>query len=129
MAEIQSLENEIISLKEEIIKLKKEKEILKESIAKMQDDQGLEICEYYNSCKNISKTAHKFYFSTNEDCYWALVEYFGCSDPLQRAHDYEELRKELFGSDEDEDIDKEEEDEEQYSETIEENIENIENNN
>jgi len=116
MSDIQSLENEIISLKEEIIKLKKEKEILKESIAKMQDDQGLEICEYYNSCKNISQTADKFYFSTNEDCYWALVEYFGCSDPLQNAHDYEELRKELFGSDEDED-----DEEEQYSETIENN--------
>jgi hypothetical protein len=122
MAEFQSLENEIISLKEEIVKLKKEKEILKESIAKMQDDQGLEICEYYNSCKNISQTAHKFYFSTNEDCYWALVEYFGCSDPLQRAHDYEELHKEMFGSDEDEYK------EEQYSETVEGILENIENN-
>jgi hypothetical protein len=128
MAEIQSLENEIITLKEEINKLKKEKEILKESIAKMQDDQGLKICEYYNSCKNISQTADKFYFSTNEDCYWALVEYFGCSDPLQRAHDYEELHRKMFGSDEDEDIDKEEEDEEQYSETVEGILEHIENN-
>ena len=128
MAEFQSLENEIISLKEEIIKLKKEKEILKESIAKMQDDQGLEICEYYNSCKNISQTANKFYFSTNEDCYWALVEYFGCSDPVQCAHDYEELRKELFGSDEDDEDEDEDEDEEQYSETVEGILENIENN-
>lgn len=112
MAENQSLENEIISLKEEIIKLKKEKELLKESIAKMQDEQGLEICEYYDSCKSIRQTAYKFYFATNEDCYWALVEYFGCSDPLQCAHDYEELHRQLFGSDEDE---------EEYLETVEEN--------
>jgi hypothetical protein len=80
-------------------KLNNENKRLRRIIQKIQDDQGLEICEYFSECKSISRTADNYYFDDVEDCYWALVEYFGCSDPLQRANDYVECYKVIFGSD------------------------------
>ena len=93
---------ELILFKMKNSNLNNENKMLKKIIQKIQDDQGLEICEYFSECNSIRKTADKYYFDNDEDCYWALVEYFGCSDPVHRANDYEECHKEIFGSDEDE---------------------------
>ena len=84
-------------------RLTNENKRLRRIIQKIQDDQGLEICEYFSDCNNIRDTADNYYFDDVEACYWALVEYFGCSDPVHRANDYEECHKEIFGSDEEED--------------------------
>ena len=86
-------------------KLTNENKRLRKIIQKIQDDQGLEICEYFSDCKSISRTADNYYFDNVEDCYWALVEYFGCSDPVHRANDYEEYHKVIFGSDSEEEDD------------------------
>jgi hypothetical protein len=94
--------NELTILQMTNSKLNNENKRLKKIIQKIQDEQGLEICEYFSNCKSISRTADNYYFDNVEDCYWALVEYFGCSDPLQTANDYEECYKEIFSSDEDE---------------------------
>ena len=80
-------------------KLTNENKRFRKIIQKIQDDQGLEICEYFSDCNNIRDTADNYYFDNVEDCYWALVEYFGCSDPVHRANDYEECHKVIFGSD------------------------------
>jgi hypothetical protein len=92
-------------------KLSNENKRLRKIIQKIQDDQGLEICEYFSDCKSISRTADNYYFDNVEDCYWALIEYFGCADPLQKANDYEKCYKEIFSSDEEgeKEEDKEEE--------------------
>ena len=89
-------------------RLTNENKRLRRIIQKIQDDQGLEICEYFSDCNNIRDTADNYYFDDVEACYWALVEYFGCSDPVHRANDYEECHKEIFGSDEEEDEEEEE---------------------
>ena len=86
-------------------KLTNENKRLRRIIQKIQDDQGLEICEYFSDCNNIKDTADNYYFDDVEDCYWALVEYFGCSDPVHRANDYEECHKVIFGSDSEHDED------------------------
>lgn len=114
---IENFKNTIKMLNISIYKLKEENLKLRTIISEMQNEQGLEICEYFSSCGSISQTAYKYHFESNKHCYWALVEYFGCSDPLQHASDYEELDNELFGSDNDE-----------QDETVEENLANIENN-
>jgi len=88
-------------------KLTNENKRLRKIIQKIQDDQGLEICEYFSECKSISRTADNYYFDDVEDCYWALVEYFGCSDPVHSANDYEEYHKLIFGSDSEHDKEEE----------------------
>ena len=100
---------------------------LRKIIQKIQDDQGLEICEYFSECKSISRTANNYYFDDVEDCYWALVEYFGCSDPLQKANDYEEYHKVIFGSDSQHDKEEDGDEDKLAGETIleDKNTENI----
>ena len=100
-------------------KLTNENKRFRRIIQKIQDDQGLEICEYFSDCNNIRDTADNYYFDDVEDCYWALVEYFGCSDPVHRANDYEECHKEIFGCDSEHDDD--EDDDELAGEKILEN--------
>ena len=115
---IESLNATIKKLNNNINELKKDNEKLRINIGEMQNEQGLEICEYFSSCGSISQTAYKYHFESDIECYWALVKYFGCSDPLQHATDYEELDNELFGSDNDEES---ESGEEKYTETVENN--------
>jgi hypothetical protein len=91
--------NELTILQMTNSKLNNENKRLRKIIRKIQDEKGLEICEYFSLCKSIKDTADNYYFDNVEDCYWALIEYFGCSDPLQRANDYEDCYKEIFGSD------------------------------
>ena len=95
---------------------------LRKIIQKIQDDQGLEICEYFSDYKSISRTAENYYFDDVEDCYWALVEYFGCSDPLQKANDYEECYKVIFDSDSEYEDDKGEKEEDKEEELVGEKI-------
>jgi hypothetical protein len=118
--------NELTLLQMSNSKLTNENKRLRKIIQKIQDDQGLEICEYFSDCNSIRDTADNYYFDNVEDCYWALVEYFGCSDPVQRANDYEECHKEIFGSDEDEDEDEHEDEKEKILE--EKNTENVDDN-
>ena len=99
-------------------KLTNENKRFRRIIQKIQDDQGLEICEYFSDCNNIRDTADNYYFDDVEDCYWALVEYFGCSDPVHRANDYEECHKVIFGSDSEEEDDEEDDDDELAGEKI-----------
>jgi hypothetical protein len=99
---IEDLKATIKKLNNNINEVKNENEKLRKTIGEIQHYQRLEICEYFSSCGSISQTAYKYHFESDIECYWALVKYFGCSDPLQHAIDYEELDNELFGSDYDE---------------------------
>lgn len=99
--------NNLTILKLENLNLNNEIKKLKNNIQKLQDDQGLEICEYFNRCNSIKKTTDKYCFENVNDCYEALKEYFGCSDPLQSACDYRECYKEIFDREYDEDEDDE----------------------
>ena len=70
---------------------------LRKNIQKLQDQQELDICEYFDMCKSIRETTDKFFFENVDDCFQALKEYFGCFGPIQRANDYRECYKEIFG--------------------------------
>ena len=85
--------------------LLKENDELQNIICKLQDNQGFEICKYFNNCKSLKKTMEQFYFKSIKDCYGALKEYNGCSDPCEYANDYKEYYKEIFGYEYEKDID------------------------
>jgi hypothetical protein len=107
----EDLLNENILLRGEISELKKQNSELKHTIQNMQDNVSYEICEYFNNCNSLQKTADQFYFDNVRDCYEALVEYNGCSDSVQSADDYKKYHLEIFGYEYDEDLDLEEDDE------------------
>jgi hypothetical protein len=88
--------NEIIILKMTNLNLNNEIRHLRKNILKLQDNKRLEICEHFENCNSIRETAYNFCFEDVHDCYEALVEYFGCSYPLQDAKDYKECYKEIF---------------------------------
>jgi len=90
-------------LQKEIFEVLQENKKFKKQIQQLQDLFALEICEYFNETHNIRETMEHFYFENVNDCYEALVEYNGCSDPLQDADDYKDCYKEIFGREYDED--------------------------
>jgi len=111
--------NEINELKLLNTNLIKENKKLKKNIQKLQDQQGLEICDYFHDCNSIRDTAAKYYFEDVQDCYEALVDYNGCSDPLYDADDFIDCYKEIFDREYSEDFG----DESLILETVEETIE------
>lgn len=90
-------ENEVQILKNKIIQITKENEKLKINIQNLHDLLGYEICEYFKKCGSLKNTTKHFYFNNVEECYYALVEYFGCYNTLQSANDFIECYKEIFG--------------------------------
>jgi hypothetical protein len=76
--------------------LSKENRKLKKNIQKLQNELGLEICEFFHNCNSIRETAEIYYFEDVRDCYEALVDYNGCSDPLYDADDFRDCYKEIF---------------------------------
>ena len=91
-------------LEDEISNLYKQNRQLKMNIQNIQDLMAYEICEYFRNSYNLRETTKHFYFDDVRDCYGALVEYFGCSDTVQRATDYKECYKEIFDRDYEEEI-------------------------
>jgi predicted nuclease with TOPRIM domain len=91
------------SLQKKISELLQENNKFKKQIQQLQDLFALEICEYFNESNNIRETMEHFCFENVNDCYQALVEYNGCSDPLQDADDYKDCYKEIFGREYEED--------------------------
>lgn len=83
-------------LKNQINELAKENKRLKTNIQRLQDLFGYEICKYFNKCNSIKDTADHFYFESVNECYHALVEYYGCTDPLVKASDYNLYFNEIF---------------------------------
>ena len=75
----------------EIADLKTKNKELEYNIEQLQNVFGYEICDYFSKTNSLQKTTTFFYFSTVKDCYYALVNYYGCSDPVQNAIDYDEL--------------------------------------
>lgn len=89
------------------LKLTEQVDILTRNLIALQDRQGFEICEYYLEHNSINITAKEYFFKSDLDCYYALVEYFGCSDPLETAIDYKNVRKQIDVNDDAENNDDE----------------------
>lgn len=88
---------ENILLQNKITEVLEENKKLKRQIQQLQDLFGYEICKYFEKTNNIRKTMAYFYFETASDCYEALVDYYGCNDPLQEADDYKDCYNDIFG--------------------------------
>jgi hypothetical protein len=86
-------------LKAEISLLLERNKKLKKNIQELQDTFGYEICQYFEKCNSLQKTTKYFCFDNVFDCYEALVDYFGCSDPVQSADDYKDCYQIIFGHD------------------------------
>ena len=48
---------------------------------------------------NLRDTKKRFCYETIRECYGDLVYFYGCTDPIQRADDYEECYREIFNRD------------------------------
>ena len=106
-------------LKERIIILEKElaasiqhSKCLKEIIDDRNEENAVEILEYFHSCSSIRRTDWK-YGMDMEELYGLIPEWDGCRDGLQGADDYHECRIEVIGRNEynyeqEEDMDAEE---------------------
>ena len=94
--------------------LKKQNKILEGNLRTLQDNQGYEICEYFNQCNSLKQTAEYFLYKSIVECGYALIDFNGCSDSIQGAKDYKEFHILAYGryEDSDEDEDEEAQDEE-----------------
>ena len=101
-------------LKNECNELTKQNKILEGKLRILQDNQGYEICEYFNECNSLKQTAEYFLYENIVDCGYALIDFNGCSDSIQDAKDYKEFHILAYGKDvsDDESIDDSENDSE-----------------
>ena len=51
------------------------------------------ICEYFEECRSLKKTAEYFSYENIVQCGNDLIEFFGSSEPLEDAKDYKEFCK------------------------------------
>lgn len=76
--------------------------MLEGKLRTLQDNQGYEICEYFNECNSLKQTADYFLYENIVDCGHALIEFNGCSDSISDAKDYKEFRILAYGDDSEE---------------------------
>lgn len=96
LSENKVLKERIIQLEKELTNLKENNIILKETISDRNDEDAVEILEYFHSCSSIRRTAWK-YGMDMEEMYELIMQWDGCRDGLESAHDYEECRIEVVG--------------------------------
>jgi len=104
--ELHQLEEINHQLIEANLKLTEQVVILTHNLSSLQDRQAFEICTYFMEQNSIHNVAKEYYFNSDLECYYALVEYFGCSAPLVNAVDYNKV----FMSQKDNKIDDDEDD-------------------
>ncbi len=85
-------------LKKRCSELTQKNESLRDRINSLQNNLGLEKCEYFNQCRSIKKTTEYFSYEDINDCgnnFMDFMEFIGASDPLEDEEDYEEDYKEF----------------------------------
>jgi hypothetical protein len=90
------LKEKIIQLENELTNVKKNNVILKETLSDRNNEDAVEILEFFHSCSSIRRTAWKFGMDM-EEMYELIPQWDGCRDGLQSADDYEECRIEVVG--------------------------------
>ncbi len=89
----EDLLEENIYLKKRCSELTQKNDSLRDRINSLQNNLGSEICEYFEDCRSIKKTAEYFSYENIVECGNDLIEFFGASDPVQDAKDYKEFCK------------------------------------
>ena len=90
------LKDKIIQLEKELADNIKNNKYLQDIIDERNNDDALEILEYFNRCSSIRQTARKYNMDM-EELYDSIPEWDGCRDGLQSADDYDECRLEVIG--------------------------------
>ena len=90
------LRETITRLEAEILRLKEKNKTLNQVIDEKNEENALEILEYFHSCSSIRKTAWKYNMEM-EELYESIPDWDGCRDGLQSANDYHECRIEVIG--------------------------------
>ena len=90
------LRETIASLEAQIQRLKDKNRTLTQVIDARNQQDAVEILEYFHSCSSIRNTACKYNMEM-EDLYESIPEWDGCRDGLQSADDYHECRIEVIG--------------------------------
>jgi len=83
-------------IEEVIVWDKKNNKYLQDIIDERNNDDALEILEYFHMCSSIRQTARKYNMDM-EEIYESIPEWDGCRDGLQSADDYDECRQEVVG--------------------------------
>jgi hypothetical protein len=84
-------------LNDKISELTKENQKLKENVEKLHNFLGYEICEYFNKTCSIKLTTKKYYFDNVKNCYDTLIEFNADTYLMEKAIDFKECYKEIFG--------------------------------
>ena len=90
------LQETIARLEAQIQRLKDKNRTLNQVIAARNQEDAVEILEYFHSCSSIRNTAWKYNIEM-EELYELIPEWDGCRDGLQSADDYHECRIEVIG--------------------------------
>ena len=90
------LKEKIIQLENELTNVKQNNVNLKEILSDRNDEDAVEILEFFHSCSSIRRTAWK-YGMDMEEMYELIPQWDNCRDGLQSADDYEECRIEVVG--------------------------------
>lgn len=72
-----------------------ENNMLRETITKLRDHFGYEICEFFQNCNSLEETTKTFYFENIRQCYLTLVNFYDGYDIVNQAVDYEKYKNEL----------------------------------
>ena len=86
----------IVRLEAEINVLNAKNKHLTQVIDMRNEENAVEILEYFHDCSSIRKTAWKYNMEM-EELYESIPEWDGCRDGLQSADDYHECRIEVIG--------------------------------
>jgi hypothetical protein len=97
------LENEIVKLQEinakqlkEITKLQEANSALKETVNARNDENAVEILDYFHTVHSIRRTALAYGIEM-EELYELIPQWEDCRDGLRSANDYKECRIEIIG--------------------------------
>ena len=86
-------------LKRKINELNKENNVLRENIQNLHNLLAYDICQYFNKHNSLKKTTKQFYFENVKQCYETLIEFNDDSYLIEKAIDFVECYKEIFGCD------------------------------
>ncbi len=94
-------------LRERIDLLIQENGKLKRQIISLQELLGSQIRQFFEMTNSIIETKKRFCYENVRDCYGDLVYFYGYTDIIQKADDYIECYRDIFGRDYPNDTDEE----------------------
>jgi hypothetical protein len=76
--------------------LELQNEQLKKYVISLRNLLSSNICKYFEITNSIKLTKKRFCYDNVKECYFDLVYFYGCYEPIQNADDYKECYNEIF---------------------------------